>query len=419
MDVYKEDKNVCLDCKSRLEELENTMGLSEKEKALLSRPRRVLTFSIPLRMDSGELRIFNAYRVQYNDALGPTKGGIRYHEDVNLEEVSILAFLMSLKCSLVGLPFGGAKGGIEVNPLSLSKSELEKLTRSYVKEIHKFIGPDIDIPAPDVNTNQEVMGWFVDEYSKIIGRYAPAVVTGKPISLGGSEGREEATALGGAFVLRKYISKTALKNKRNITVAIQGFGNVGGNMARILDDWGFKVVAVSDISGGVYNPKGLNIRRICQEKSNKCKLHDVKGGQSISNEELLSLKVDVLIPAALARQINENNASSIKAKHILEMANAPISKEAESILEKNRITIIPDILANSGGVIVSYFEWVQNLHGLYWDISQVRERLQLMIEKAFDLVYSLASKNNISFRKASYTLAVSKILEAERARGNL
>lgn len=418
MDQIKENKNICIDCRSRLESLQDEMNLSDTERQLLSRPKRVFTFSIPLRMDDGSVKIFNGYRVQYNDALGPTKGGIRFHPDVDLSEVETLSFLMALKCSLSGLPFGGAKGGIEVDPSRLSRGEKERLTRGYVREVHKFVGPDVDIPAPDVNTDQEVMAWFVDEYSKIKGRFIPGVVTGKPLSIGGSEGREEATALGGAFVLNKLLSKNKKKNKSIVTVAVQGFGNVGGNIARILDSWGYRIVAVSDVGGAIYNPKGLDIKKMCHVKNSlKCKIQEVVGGKKISNEALLELPVDVLIPAALSKQITSKNATKIKAKVILEMANAPIAEDVDGVLRKNKITVVPDILANSGGVIVSYFEWVQNSQNQYWDKNKVNELLKNKIEKAFDDVYEVAKDKDM--RGASYRIAINRILEAERLRGTL
>lgn len=416
MDQIKENKNICVDCQGRLSSLEKLMNLSKAEKDLLSRPRRVFTFGIPVRMDDGKVKLFNGYRVQYNDALGPTKGGIRYHPDVDLEEVETLAFLMALKCSLLGLPFGGAKGGVEVDPLKLSRNEKERLTRGYVREIHNFIGPDIDVPAPDVNTDAEVMAWFVDEFSKIKGRFVPGVVTGKPILLGGSEGREEATALGGAFVLQKFLAEK-FKSKKSATIAVQGFGNVGGNIAKILDRWGHKIVAVSDVSAGIYDQKGLNVSEVCDKKATKCKLDEIRKVKTITNEELLELPVDVLIPAALSKQITEKNAKNVRAKVILEMANAPVTEDADRILAKKGISIIPDILANSGGVVVSYFEWAQNFQNQYWSKDKVNELLKEKIEKAFDNVFD--ATNGDTMRVAAYKIAVRKILEAEKLRGTL
>jgi glutamate dehydrogenase/leucine dehydrogenase len=368
-------------------------------------------------MDSGIVRVFNGYRVQYNDALGPTKGGIRYHEEVDLEEVKTLSFLMALKCSLADLPFGGGKGGVEVDPTKLSVGELERLTRGYVREIHQFIGPKIDVPAPDVNTNGQIMAWFVDEYSKIKGEFTPGVVTGKPIELGGSLGREEATALGGAFVLENFLKSTK-KYKKGLKVAIQGFGNVGGNMAKILDNWGYKVVAISDVNGAFYDEKGLAINKVCDAQKGTCKPDHFKG-KKITNQELLYLPVDILIPAALSKQITSQNADKVKAKIIVEMANAPITEEADAILEKKGITVIPDILANSGGVIVSYFEWVQNSSNEYWTKERVNESLEEKIGLAFKKAFDFKTKNDMSFREACYGIAIDRILKAERLRGTV
>ncbi len=417
MDTIKENKNICIDCRGRIESLHEMVKLTESERALLSRPRRVFTFGIPVRMDSGVVRVFNGYRVQYNDALGPTKGGIRYHEEVDLEEVKTLSFLMALKCSLADLPFGGGKGGIEVDPTKLSVGELERLTRGYVREIHQFIGPRIDVPAPDVNTNGQIMAWFVDEYSKIKGEFTPGVVTGKPIELGGSLGREEATALGGAFVLENFLKSTK-KYKKGLKVAIQGFGNVGGNMAKILDNWGYKVVAISDVNGAVYDEKGFAINKVCDAQKGTCKPDHFKG-KKITNQELLYLPVDILIPAALSKQITSANADKVKAKIIVEMANAPVTEEADAILEKKGITVIPDILANSGGVIVSYFEWVQNSSNEYWTKERVNESLEEKIGLAFKKAFDFKIKNDMSFREACYGIAIDRILKAERMRGTV
>jgi glutamate dehydrogenase/glutamate dehydrogenase (NAD(P)+) len=418
MDTAKENKNICIDCRGRIESLHEMIKLTDSERALLSRPRRVFTFGIPVRMDNGEVKVFNGYRVQYNDALGPTKGGIRYHEEVDLEEVKTLSFLMALKCSLADLPFGGGKGGIEVNPKELSVGELERLTRGYIREIHQFIGPRIDVPAPDVNTNGQIMAWFVDEYSKIKGQFTPAVVTGKPIELGGSLGREEATALGGAFVLENFLKSTK-KYKKGLKVAIQGFGNVGGNMAKILDNWGYKVVAISDVSGAIYDDKGLSINKVCDALNGHCRPENFKGGKKITNEELLLLPVDILIPAALSKQITSQNADKIKAKIVVEMANAPVTEEADVILEKKGIPVIPDILANAGGVIVSYFEWVQNSSNEYWTKERVNKSLEEKIGLAFNKVFEFKTKNKMSFREACYGIAIDRILKAEKLRGTI
>lgn len=413
------DKNVCINCRARLEELPETINLSDAEFALLNRPQRVLSFAIPVRMDDGSVQVFNAHRVQYNNALGPTKGGIRYHHEVDLEEVKTLAFLMALKCSLSGIPYGGAKGGIEVDPSKLSEGEKERLTRGFVRAAHQFIGPRIDIPAPDVNTNAQVMAWFVDEYSKIEGKFEPGVVTGKPLELGGSVGREEATSLGGAFVLDQYVEDNSLK-REDLTVAIQGFGNVGRNIAEILHEWGYKIVAVSDVSGARYSKDGLPVNDLCTGKEGGCRIADAPGDfEHISNEELLELDVDILIPAALADQVTKDNADKIKAKVILEMANAPVTKDADHVLEEKGITVIPDILANAGGVIVSYFEWVQNSSNEYWKLDRVNDSLKEKIIDAYARTKERAAKERHNLRTASYEEAVERILVAERLRGNL
>lgn len=414
------DENICIQCRERLENLPQNISLTDAEFALLNRPQRSLSFSVPVRMDDGSVRVFNAYRVQYNNALGPTKGGVRYHESVTLEEVRTLAFLMTLKTSLAGIPFGGAKGGVQVDPRDLSHGEVERLTREFVRAMHTFIGPRTDIPAPDVNTNAQTMAWIVDEYAKITDSYEPGVVTGKPLELGGSLGRKEATSLGGAYVLDQYVHDTNLK-REELTVAIQGFGNVGQNIARILVELGYKIVAVSDVSGGRFNKEGLDINSICTEQPNgmiSLKEPDIDATY-ISNEELLELDVSILIPAALSEQITADNAERVKANIILEMANAPVNVQADDILEKNGTIIIPDILANSGGVIVSYFEWVQNASNDYWSLETVEKKLKEKILDAYTRVKNRSQSEKHNMRSASYEEAVERIITAERLRGNL
>lgn len=406
----KDDKNICLDCKTYLDVAAEKIGLSSSELDLLKKPRRVFSFSIPVRMDSGEVRFFNGYRVQYNSALGPTKGGIRFHPEVHLEEVKTLAFLMALKCALLELPFGGAKGGVEVDPKTLSKLELERLSRGFIKEVHTFIGPEIDIPAPDVNTNEEIMAWMVDEYSKIKGKFIPGVITGKPLELGGSRGRSIATGLGGAYILREFIKKEQLDVK-NIRIAIQGFGNVGSNIAKILYSWGYKIIAVSDADKAIYNKEGLDVT-----KSN---VSEIENGEEITNKELLELDCDVLIPAAISHQITEENTDRIKAKVILEMANAPITSRADKILFNKKIKIIPDILSNSGGVVVSYFEWSQNSANEYWSEREVFDRLEEKMIKAFDSIYSICLAENCDLRTAAHIKAIKRIIKVEKLISNL
>ena len=409
---------VCEVCKIQLDKVAQTKRLTNTELYILNQPKRVIQINIPLRMDDGKVRIFPAYRVQYNDARGPTKGGIRFHPDVNLEEVKELAFLMALKCAVVDIPLGGAKGGITVDPDKLSNAELERLSRAYIRDFSNFIGPDVDIPAPDVNTNPQIMAWMLDEYERQVNKKAPAVITGKPIQLGGSFGRVSSTSLGGAIVLREYM-KSAKKKEKGTSVAIQGFGNVGSYMVKILGDWGYKIVAVSDSRGGVYDSKGLDTKKLMKIAESGKKIKDYEGGKKISNEALLELDVDVLVPAAIEDQINSGNEKNIKARIILEMANGPVTTEADDCLEKKGTVIIPDILANSGGVVVSFFEWVQNREGQRWHEDKVVKRLENYMVEAFMNVMEAKAEENSSMRKAAYILAIKRILDAEELRGGL
>jgi glutamate dehydrogenase/leucine dehydrogenase len=413
-----EKDNVCVNCSSQIDKVAKTLKLTQAELDILTIPKRIITFSFPVKLDSGEIRYFTGYRVQFNNALGPTKGGIRFHSDVNLEEVKTLAFLMTLKCAVVHLPYGGAKGGVMINPSQFSKEELERVSRGYIREIRNFIGPQTDIPAPDVNTNSQIMAWMLDEYEKLEGKHAPGVLTGKPILLGGSKAREFSTSMGGAYVLQEMVESFDMKPKTT-TVAVQGFGNVGMHIARILDEWGYKVVAVSDSKSGIYNPKGLDIKQVMKHKGSTGKVAKFKGAKEVSNNELLELKADVLIPAAMENQITKSNAGKIKAKLILEMANAPISPEADEILLDKSIFVVPDILANSGGVVVSYFEWVQNSQNYYWTEERVLERLKDYMTKAVRELSKVCTDFRCNMRSSLYINAVKKILEAERLRGNL
>lgn len=421
LDVFlKEDKNICIDCHTRLSVLIASMDFTKSELEILQRPKRVFTFMISLIMDSGEIRFFNGYRVQYNDALGPTKGGLRFHPDVNLEEVKTLSFLMTLKCALLSVPFGGAKGGIDVDVTKLSNAEIERLSREFIRETHTFIGERVDIPAPDVNTDEKIMGYMVDEYSKIKGKFIPGIVTGKPILLGGSQGRTEATALGGYFVLKKYmeITKRAPKNTR---VVIQGFGNVGANMARILYTQGFKIIAISDKNGALYDKKGLDLSQIFLMQNKTGILPELKNSRKLTNKEMMELDCDVLIPAALSHQITSSNANNIKADIILEMANEPVAPTADAILRSRDIVVIPDILANAGGVIVSYFEWVQNTTNEYWTKKKVNKKLEARITEAFIFLWEKYNKKGTKqdLRTVAYVIALEKVLKAEKLRGRL
>ncbi len=413
-----EKDNVCIDCYNQIDKVAKILNLGQAELDILTIPKRILTFSYPVRLDSGDIRYFTGYRVQFNDARGPTKGGIRFHPDVNLEEIKTLAFLMTLKCAVVNLPYGGAKGGVMIEPKRFSEQELERLSRGYIRETYNFIGPNIDIPAPDVNTDAKIMAWMLDEYEKLEGKHMPAAITGKPIALLGSKARDYSTSIGGAYVLQEFLESFDMKPK-NTGVAVQGFGNVGMNIARILHEWGYKVTAVSDSKSGIYNPKGLNIKDVIAYREKTGRLAKFKGAKEISNEALLELKTDVLVPAALEDQITKKNANNVKAKLILEMANRPITPEADKILLDKNIFVMPDILANAGGVVVSYFEWVQNSQNYYWSEKVVLERLKTYMTDAVKDLSKVCTDLKCDMRASLYLNAVKKILEAERLRGNL
>lgn len=408
-------QNICTNCTEQLRTISDLPALKDYNLTILDHPQRTLIVEFPLHKDDGSTEMIKGFRVQYNNALGPTKGGLRFHQDVNLAEATELAFLMTLKCSLVDLPYGGGKGGVQIDPKKLSAEEHERMTRRFAREIAHFIGEDHDIPAPDVNTNSAVMLTLLDEYEKTIGKKSPATFTGKPVEHGGSLGRETSTSLGGYFVLREYLGN---HTPSETTVAIQGFGNVGGHLAEILHSEGYKIVAVSDASTGLYNENGLDIPgvRACKKNSNldayKCEVEPTH----ISNEELLALDVDVLVPAALGGVITEKNIADIKADVILEMANAPVEPAADRQLKERGIVVIPDILANAGGVIVSYFEWYQNKHDEKWTEEDVHEKLESKIVGAFKEVANLMREHNITMRQASYVRAVTRVLDAEEER---
>ena len=397
-----------------LKQLENAFALSrisEKTRLRLQNPQRIIQTTFPVRMDDGKERIFYGYRVQYNNARGPFKGGIRYHPKVDLDEVKSLAFWMAIKCAVANIPYGGGKGGVEVDPKQLSKGELERMSRAFIRSIADAIGPDKDIPAPDVNTTPEIMDWMEDEYSKITGDSSGAVITGKSVSNGGHEGREDATARGGFFVLQE--AAKALGIPANATVAIQGFGNAGYYMARFLHDAGYRVVAVSDSKGGIYNEKGLDINAVKQLKDSGKSVQDYEG-KKISNEDVLELPVDVLVPAALENQITEENAGRIKTKIILELANGPTTPQAEEILSKKGITVVPDVLANAGGVTGSYFEWKQNKERTKWTLEKYRAELEKTMRTEFNEVLRFSKEHKCIMRTAAYALALQRIEKAMR-----
>jgi glutamate dehydrogenase (NAD(P)+) len=368
-------------------------------------------------MKDGSVKLVNGYRVQYNDARGPTKGGIRFHPHVDLDEVKALALWMTLKTAVVDLPFGGAKGGITINPKEMCSEDIEKISRAFIQQIHHFVGPDKDIPAPDVYTNAQVMAWMLDEYEKIIGAKAPGMITGKPVELGGSVGRDVATSLGGAYIFREVADEYDLG--MNATIAIQGFGNAGMNFAKIVSKWGYRVVAVSDSKGGVFDADGLDVAELIKVKKETGSVVNLGKGRTVTNEELLLLDVSVLVPAALGNQITSTNASQVKAKVILELANGPVTNEADAILHKNDVVVVPDILANAGGVTVSYFEWVQNNSGERWEEKEVFEKLEKKMVVAFKEIHGIVKKLDVDYRTAAYILAVSRIIDAEKKQGNI
>ena len=415
------------DASQRLDEALEYASISDDAIERLKLPKSSLKVSIPVRMDSGELRIFPGYRVRYDDTRGPTKGGIRYHQDVSIDEVQSLAFWMTFKCAVANLPFGGGKGGITVNPKELSPFEIERLSRGYIDAVADFIGPDIDIPAPDVYTNQMIMGWMVDQYSIIERQITPAVITGKPLTMGGSLGRDTATAMGAFFTIEATWPKLGLNGSpADTTVAVQGFGNAGAIIAELLFNAGYKVVAVSDSKGGVYRREGLDVPSVRQFKESTRTLKavycedsvcSIVEHETITNEELLALDVDILAPAALENQITEANARDIKAKAVYELANGPTTPGADEILRERDVIVFPDILVNAGGVTVSYFEWVQNRQGLYWTLEEVNQRLKQMMVEETERIWTIAQEQGIAPRTAAYVHALNRIGDAVQAKG--
>jgi glutamate dehydrogenase (NADP+) len=413
------------DASQKLEKALKYSAISEDAIERLKYPKSSVNVSIPVRMDDGSLKVFQGYRVRYDDTRGPTKGGIRYYPTVSMDEVQSLAFWMTFKCAALGLPFGGAKGGITLNPKELSKFELERLSRGYIDALADFIGPDLDIPAPDVYTNPMIMGWMMDQYSMIHRRITPAVVTGKPVSMGGSLGRDAATAMGAFNVMEALLPKFNIV-RANTTVAIQGFGNAGANLAEMLFQAGYKVVALGDSQGAIYSKEGLDVPSVRQfkESTRRVKAVYCEGSvcnlvdhEEISNEELLELDVDILIPAALENQITEANAADIKAKFIFEVANGPINFAGDEILNQRGIHVFPDILVNAGGVTVSYFEWVQNRMGFYWTLEEVNSRLKQKMLEESERIWTLSQEKEISLRTAAYVHALNRLGEAVSARG--
>jgi glutamate dehydrogenase (NADP+) len=410
---------------ARLDEAAAHIEISAEALQRLRHPKSVLTVSIPLRRDDGSLEFFEGYRVHHSDLLGPGKGGLRYHPRVDLEEVKALAFWMSCKCAVMGLPYGGAKGGITVDPKRLSMLEVERLSRGFIRRIADFIGPETDIPAPDVYTNERIMGWMMDEYSQVVRKRTPAVITGKPVALGGSHGRSGATGYGGYVCIREF-AKDHGWTPAEKRIAIQGFGNAGQEVARLLFEHGFRIVAVSDSGGGIYREEGLDVPSLIHAKNKRrklealyceCSVCEAVSAKEISNKELLELEVDVLIPAALEDVITAENAPDVRARIVVELANGPTTIEADRILEDRGVTVIPDILANAGGVTVSYFEWIQNRSGDYWSENEVRSRLDTKMCAQFRAVLERSREKELSLRMAAYVVALERLGAAAEAMG--
>ncbi|MFY7758425.1 MAG: Glu/Leu/Phe/Val family dehydrogenase [Flavobacterium stagni] len=403
----------------RFDEAVKILGLDEQFANVLRVPDKVVAANIPVTMDDGSIRVFEAYRVVHSAHLGPSKGGIRYSLDVNLDEVKALAAWMTWKCAVVNVPYGGAKGGIKCNPREMSKGELERLTRGYTLAMRNVFGPDKDIPAPDMGTSAQEMAWIVDEYSKIVGQNAWAVVTGKPLVLGGSLGRVEATGRGVMVSTRSAMAKLGLKPTET-TCVVQGFGNVGSISAKLISQLGVKIVGISDVSGGYYNPNGIDVNEAMAYVANSSSrsLEGFTGGEKISNAELLELPCDVLVPAAMEDQITPENADRIKAKLIVEGANGPTTADADAILNKKGILVVPDILANAGGVTVSYFEWVQNRLGYYWTEERVNRRADRVMKQSFDNVYAASEKYGVNMRIAAYIVSIDKVASTLKLRGS-
>ncbi len=394
----------------------SVLGLDDDMRKILRYCQRELTVNFPVEMDDGSVEVFTGYRVQHNTVPGPTKGGIRYHQSVTLSEVKALAMWMTWKCAVVGLPYGGAKGGVRVNPKLLSQTELQNLTRRFTTELQPVIGPTKDIPAPDVNTNPQIMAWIMDTYSMNVGYSVPGVVTGKPIVLGGSEGRGEATGRGCVYTIEDAAKVIGLNVAKSRTV-VQGFGNAGSVAARLMAELGSSVVGISDSLGGVYNPDGLDLAALAAHKARTGSVVGFSGAQDVSNEELLVLPCEILIPAALEHQITEKNAGAIEAKLIAEAANGPTMPEADAILYDRGVFVIPDILANAGGVTVSYFEWVQALQAFPWTEHEVNERLRRIMHRSFHAVHQTAEKYHVHMRTAALVRAIDRVAEFTRIRG--
>jgi glutamate dehydrogenase len=411
----KESLNLYYSTQTVIQEALTKLGYNSEMYELLKEPIRLLTVRIPVRMDDGTVKIFTGYRSQHNDAVGPTKGGVRFHPDVDEAEVKALSIWMSLKCGITNLPYGGGKGGIICDPRQMSFRELERLSRGYVRAISQIVGPTKDIPAPDVYTNSQIMAWMMDEYSRLREFDSPGFITGKPLVLGGSHGRETATARGVTMCINEAVKKKG-KELKGARVVIQGFGNAGSYLAKFMHDAGAKVVAVSDVYGGVYDPDGLDIDYLLDRRDSFGTFSQLFT-DTISNQELLELECDILVPAAISNQITEKNAANIKADIVVEAANGPTTLEATKILTERGVLLVPDILASAGGVTVSYFEWVQNNQGYYWSEDEVMDKLEKVMVRSFDTIYQQAQTHQVDMRLAAYMVGIKKVAEASQFRG--
>lgn len=411
----KESLNLFYSTQTVIQKALSKLGYTNEMYELLKDPIRLLTVRIPVRMDDGTVQVFTGYRSQHNDAVGPTKGGVRFHPEVNEEEVKALSIWMSLKCGITNLPYGGGKGGIICDPKKMSFRELERLSRGYVRAISQIVGPSKDIPAPDVYTNSQIMAWMMDEYSRLREFDSPGFITGKPLVLGGSQGRETATARGVTICIEEAVKKKGI-DLIGARVVIQGFGNAGSYLAKFMHDAGAKVVAVSDVYGGVYDPNGLDIDHLLDRRDSFGTFSQLFKN-TITNEELLELECDILVPAAISNQITAQNAANIKAAIIVEAANGPTTLEATGILTERGVLLVPDILASAGGVTVSYFEWVQNNQGYYWSEEEVEEKLAKVMVQSFEDIYQTAEAHHVDMRLAAYMVGIRKVAEASRFRG--
>lgn len=404
------------DAKSQLKNAQNILGFSDEDYELLATPRREITVAVPVKRDDGTVEVLQGYRIQHNWSRGPGKGGVRYSEHVDMEEVRALAMLMTWKCALLNLPYGGAKGGIAFNPADYSQHEIERITRRYVHEIFPIIGPDKDIPAPDMGTDEQVMAWFMDTYSQAVGYTSPGIVTGKPVSLGGSLGRTDATSLGVFFTTRAALQREGI-TAQGATVAVQGFGKVGSGAARFMAEDGMKVVAISDVFGAIYNENGIDVPALEKHVAETGKVVDFSGAEAMDPDQLLLLEVDAVVPAAVEGVLTEKNAGDVKAKIVVEAANGPTTSGGDELLNSNGVTVVPDILANSGGVLVSYYEWVQSRDNFFWDLERIQTSQESAMMQVWEDVVAFSEEHKITLREAAVAMAVERVLDAHKMRG--